>query len=384
MQTELPLADATRRALAATRMPLKEATTLPGSCYTDVQVFSLEQAELFASAWHIVARAEDLPKVGSYRRVEVDGESILLLRGEEGVRAWYNVCLHRGSRLLDAAAGEVKQIRCPYHAWCYDLDGRLTHVPRQAPSAQTRRLHPVRLAEWGGYLLVNLDPAAPALEQCWRDLPDLSPYRMASLRRAHVERYEVAANWKLICENYSECYHCPGAHPQLSKLSDYLADHAHSGVFMGEAYNGGPMRLRDGYSTMSMSGQARLPGSTMLDDEACRLVHYYLVYPNLFVSPHPDYVLMHWLTPLAPDRTRVECEWLVAPEGLRMGEAIADVVEFWHLTNRQDWVLCERNHAGVASRAYQPGHYHESEACVHAFDHWYADWLTRAAGGGAG
>jgi Rieske 2Fe-2S family protein len=365
--------------LGPTQREFHQALTLPGACFRDQAVFELERTALFASGWHIVARAEDLASVGSFRRVDVCGESVLLVRSEQGVGAWYNVCLHRGSRLLDAQQGLLAQgqIRCPYHAWCYALDGRLTHVPRGVANSELG-LKPVRLAEWGGYLLVNLDQQAPSLAQTWSDLPDLSAYRMPSLRRAHRESYQVAANWKLIGENYSECYHCPGAHPQLSRISDYIEDHDACGVEAGICFNGGPMRLREGFSTMSMTGQERLAPSPALAERDRRIVLYYLVYPNIFISPHPDYVLMHWLTPLAPDRTRVDCEWLVAPESLSDREAISDIVEFWHLTNRQDWALCERNHDGVISRAFQPGAYHESETCVHAFDRWYATWLEQA------
>ncbi len=378
------LDDAARARLAQTRRDFEAATMLPGECFASPAVLALEHEVLFGRAWHCVARAEDLPDAGSFRRVHVGGESVLIVRDAQGgLGAFYNVCLHRGSQLVDASRGRVEQIRCPYHAWCYDLHGRLTHVPRQhaaapAPVATDRALRPVRLAQWGGYLLVNLDDDAPSLAEAWADLPDLSAYEMSSLRCAHRETYEVAANWKLICQNYSECYHCPGSHPQLSRISDYLEDHGTTGVFEGVCYNGGPMRLREGFSTMSMSGRERLPARPGLDARERRLVHYYLVYPSLLLSPHPDYVLVHRLVPLAADRTRVECEWLVAPEALADAEGVADVVDFWHLTNRQDWQLCERNHRGVVSRAYTPGPYHPSERCVHAFDRWYADRLTAA------
>lgn len=381
--------------LAATQRPLTQARTLPGAVFRDAGLFHLEQAYLFDGAWHAVARAEDLPGAGAFRRVTVQGEDVLLTRDADSrLHAHYNVCLHRGSRLVDARAGTLEHIRCPYHAWCYALDGRLTHVPRaerplvEGPAGNasgTPRLARVGVSEWGGYVFVNLRETAEPPPACWPDLPSLNAYRMDTLRRAHREVYEVRANWKLIAQNYSECYHCAVAHPQLVRISqDAPRDDpaAAAAVVVGDTCNGGPMMLREGVQTMSMSGRAALPTVARLDEAERRLVHYYLVYPNLLLSPHPDYVLVHTLTPLAPDRTRVSCDWLVAPAGLACTDAVADVVDFWHATNRQDWVLCERNQAGVASRGYAPGTYHPSEACVHAFDRWYAREMSRVLGGG--
>ncbi|MEO0973180.1 MAG: aromatic ring-hydroxylating dioxygenase subunit alpha, partial [Pseudomonadota bacterium] len=367
-------------ALLATSQEFAKAVTLPGAVFHSGAVFRFEQ-QLLASAWHPVAREEDLPAPGAYRRVEVDGQPLLLTRDDAGeAHAHYNVCVHRGSRLVDATSGKASQLRCPYHAWCYDLAGKLTHAPRQCDDSP-RALRRVRLARWGGYLLLNLDDDAPDLSTAWHDLPDCSAYRMASLRRAHREVYEVRANWKLLCENYSECYHCPGAHPQLARISDYVGDGHKSadGVSsFGACFNGGPMALREGVGTMSMTGRSRLPIIESVPEADRHLVYYYVIYPNLFLSLHPDYVLLHMLTPIAPDRTRVTCDWLVHPQALGAREAIADVVDFWHLTNVQDWQLCERNHAGVVSRGYVPGPYHESEQCVHGFDAWYAGTLARA------
>jgi Rieske 2Fe-2S family protein len=145
----------------------------------------------------------------------------------------------------------------------------------------------------------------------------------------------------------------------------------------GACFNGGAMALRDGFTTMSMSGRSSLPQIPGLSADDHRRILYYLVYPNLLLSPHPDYVLTHTIWPLGPARSRVVCEWLFTPEAAAAeGFDPADVVEFWDLTNRQDWELCERAQAGAASRGYRPGPYQSSEDCVHAFDRWYAEQLT--------
>ncbi|MEO0420782.1 MAG: aromatic ring-hydroxylating dioxygenase subunit alpha [Pseudomonadota bacterium] len=375
------------QALGDTCEGFERAHTLPGACFHHPQILGLERTALFELAWHPVARVEDLAAPGRFRRVELLGQPLLLTRASDGrLHAHYNVCLHRGSRLVDAPEGELEQIRCPYHAWCYSLDGELTHVPRQA-EVPLRRLAPVGVTEWQGYVLVNLDADAPALQTQWQDLPDLSAYALPSLRLAHREVYEVRANWKLLCENYSECYHCPGSHPQLARISDYVGGGdktAPGATHFGASFNGGPMALRDSVGTMSMTGRARLPRIASVPPSDQHLVHYYVIYPNLLLSLHPDYVLLHVLTPTAPDRTRVSCDWLVLPEALRDREAIEDAVQFWDLTNRQDWQLCERNQDGVRARGYAPGPYHASEECVHAFDAWYAGWLRTALAGAAG
>jgi len=214
------------------------------------------------------------------------------------------------------------------------------------------------------------DRAAPALVDAYADLPDLGRYRVAELRRAKRVEYTVEANWKVIAENYSECYHCPLVHPQLHRISDITSGYAQ----FGRSFSGGPMQLRDGCTTMSTSGVTALPTLPGLGEADHRLVHYYLVYPNLMLGLHSQYVLVHQAWPLAPDRTRVICDWLFRPETIAApGFDPADMVEFWDLTNRQDWVLCERVQRGAASAGYVPGPYHPAEACAHAFGKWYAE-----------
>jgi Rieske 2Fe-2S family protein len=145
----------------------------------------------------------------------------------------------------------------------------------------------------------------------------------------------------------------------------------------GDCFNGGPMMLREGIDTMSMSGKRALPTIPGLTFEDCRLVHYYVIYPNLLLSPHPDYVLVHTAWPVSPERTHVVCDWLVTQEALDKSADASDVVEFWDMTNRQDWSLCERAQAGVSSRGFRQGPYQPTEDCVHTFDLWYASQLTQ-------
>jgi Rieske 2Fe-2S family protein len=368
--------------LELTRREFATARTLPGAAYWDDAVFAREGQEIFARDWVCVGRSHDARAAGDFFTRSLAGESVLVVRGDDAkLRGFYNVCRHRGSRLVDSSAGTgLARILCPYHAWSYQLDGRLQQAPQMPPSfaKAAHGLVPVRLAEYHGFVFVTLRADTPPLDAWFADMPNLSSYRMANLFAAKRVEYDVNANWKLICENYSECYHCPGAHPQLHKLTE-LIQRSERPMDVGLSFNGGPMRLRDGVATMSTSGERRLPLIPGLTDDDARYVHYYVVYPNLLLSPHPDYVLTHTLWPLAPNRTRVVCEWLVPEAGLSASAAaLDDVVSFWDVTNRQDWSLCERAQAGVGSRGYVQAPYAPSEDCVHMFDRWYADRMVAA------
>jgi len=362
-------------ALAATCRPLDAARTLPSAVFTDAAVLAIEQRLLFGTRWLALAREEDLPAAGSFVTKEIAGERILVVRDGAGtLRAFYNVCRHRGARLIDEASGQLRSgIACPYHAWVYDFDGRLRRAPRMDVGEQAGELGLVTmpLAVCDGVVFVNLDrdvKGTPAL-------PDLSRFGLDRLVRVRRLDYEVGCNWKIVCENYSECYHCPGVHPQLNRLSDLSGE-----GFEDEAgYNGGPMQLRPGVGTLSTSGCSAWPRLVDAESESPALVRYWLVYPNLMLGVHPDYLLTHQVWPAAVDRSRVACELFVRPEAAAAtGFDPSDVVAFWDLTNRQDWALCERVQAGAGSRGYRPGPYHPSERCVHAFDRWYAGWLRRA------
>jgi Rieske 2Fe-2S family protein len=178
--------------------------------------------------------------------------------------------------------------------------------------------------------------------------------------------YDVKANWKLIVLNFNECLHCPNLHPALNRLHHYLgADN----VEPTGCYCGGAMGFRDGVETMSMDGKRRreyLPG---LSESQRQQVAYYSIYPNLLLSLHPDYMMTHTLWPRAHDRTEIICEWHFHPTELaRPAFQADDAVEFWDLTNREDWWIAEQSQAGINSRVYTPGPYSEREALLWSFD----------------
>jgi len=204
--------------------------SLPAAAYLDPDVYAAEQRAIFRPSWQCVARADDAPKPGDYVQVEVGGESVLLLRGADGVlRAFRNLCRHRGARLCLDPAGQVgRAISCPYHAWTYGLDGRLVGAPNllEMPDLVKAEygLHPVRLTEWLGYAWLTLSPDAPPLaEQVDPQLVErfgtvgtLQRYRIETLVPGRTITYQVAANWKAVVENFMECYHCGTLHPELT------------------------------------------------------------------------------------------------------------------------------------------------------------------------
>jgi Rieske 2Fe-2S family protein len=363
--------------LEAVLQPVEAAHNLPGGLYVEPQVFALEQATIFASGWVCVGRAEDLGEAGAFLSVDVAGRSVLVVRGaDDSLRAFHNVCRHRGACLTQEASGVTRAFRCNYHAWTYGTEGQLVNAPlmdeRPGFDAAQYGLAVVRLETWGGFVFVNLDDTAATLEDAMAEMPDVSRYDLASLRRAHSITYDVAANWKVLCENYSECYHCALAHPQLHRLSDFRSG---GRSFEGTSFNGGPMGMRDGFTTMSTSGERRNPEIEGITEQDRRHVHYLHFYPSFLIGLAPDYVVVHRVQPLDPGHSRVVCEWFYPATSLARPDFDAtEAIEFWDVTNRQDWQLCEMVQQGAAA-GLSPGPYHPLEYCVHAFDRWFITQL---------
>ena len=228
-------------------------------------------------------------------------------------------------------------------------------------------LHRVEADEWDGHIFMTLARAPRPLVHQLADLPaKFRSWRMQDLRLGHRIVYDVHANWKLIVQNYNECLHCPNLHPALNKLSHYLSGENEP---LHASYMGGRMDLRQGVATMSMDGTCPRAYLPELTEAERRRIYYYAIFPNMLLSLHPDYMMVHTLWPLAPDRTVNICEWHFHPTELaRPGFNASDVIDFWDLTNRQDWHVCELSQAGISSRAYVPGPYSNREDLLYAFD----------------
>ena len=364
-------------------------TTLPRRFYADPDFYRVELQRFYFNRWICAGRADAIPRAGDYFTRTIGDESLIITRSGSGdIHALFNVCRHRGTRLCDAAEGHLTdRIQCPYHNWTYDLEGRLLAAPHMAPGfcKDDYPLHRAGCEIWEGNIFVHLGaaalqphapvppapettlPAPPALRDQLADLPArFAAWRMGDLRMGRRIVYDVKANWKLIVLNYNECLHCPNLHPALNKLHHYLgADN----VAPTACYCGGAMGFRDGVETMSMDGKRRreyLPG---LSEAQRQQVVYYAIYPNFLLSLHPDYVMTHTLWPRAHDRTEIVCEWHFHPTELARPDFHADdAIEFWDLTNREDWWIAEQSQLGINSRLYQPGPYSEREELLWSFD----------------
>ncbi|MDC0715984.1 aromatic ring-hydroxylating oxygenase subunit alpha [Nannocystis bainbridge] len=359
-------------ALARVLRPFGEGEGLPSEAYVSPAVHRWELGAFLDDSWVCVGRAQALGPIGAQRAIRAGREAVLLVRDGAGeLRGFFNVCRHRAHELVQI--GECVhggQIRCPYHGWVYGLDGALRGQRREA---EPRGLVPVRVALWGGFVFVNLSGTAEPLERWLGDLDALTAaHTLESLQMAATHTYELAANWKLVIENYHECYHCPQIHPQLCRVSPPASGRNFAGA---GAWIGGPMQLMPGVETMSFDGKSGGLPLPRLSAEQRRSVFYYGVGANLLISLHPDYVLTHRLEALAPDRTRVECQWLFHPEAIAAPSfSPAYATEFWDMTNRQDWCAVESVQRGVSSRGFRPGVFAPREQAVHEF-------VTRVARG---
>ena len=346
--------------------------TLPARYYTSVDVYRAEIERFYFNRWICAGRANAIPNSGDYFLREVSGESLIILRdSNNAVRSFYNVCRHRGTRICTEDEGSFGgRMQCPYHGGTYSLEGRLLGAPHMGGAGFSRDqypLHEVHSALWDGHVFLHsgVNPA-PLIDQLGVLRTKFAPWRMEELCLYKRIVYDVKANWKLLILNYSECLHCPVLHPALDRLTDYLGADNEAPT---DNYIGGTMGFNDGVGTMSIDGKRRrdyLPG---LGAREQKLVSYYAIYPNLLLSLHPDYMMVHTLWPKAVDHTQVVCEWHFHPAELAKPTFYADdAIEFWDTTNREDWHIVELSQAGIQSRAYTPGPYSIREELLHAFD----------------
>jgi glycine betaine catabolism A len=336
--------------------------SLPREAYWDEAFYAREQTAIFWDQWFYAGRAESLEKLGAYRVVEVGGESVILIRAADGLYGHLNFCRHRGSRLLCGEGSVRGSIRCPYHAWAYALDGRLVASPFVADEAvptQSRRLHRVAVEQWEGFVFVHLAPQrleadGKTLARQLGAIPQrLARYPLALLKVGRTLRYEVAANWKVMLENYNECYHCAGVHPELCRIVPAFKRRGGAGLDWDRG-----IPHRDGAWTFTADGNsARAPFAGLDDDEKVRHKGE-LIYPNFMLSLAAEHVAAFSLWPRGPAATTIVCDLLFHPQEIAAAEFDpSDVADFWDLVNRQDWEICERVQAGMRSRAFLHGYY---------------------------
>ncbi|MFD4676019.1 aromatic ring-hydroxylating dioxygenase subunit alpha [Lentzea sp. NPDC058450] len=350
--------------MTQTELPSSLIPTLPGHTYTDPQIFELEQQNIFEQMWFCAVRSADLPDAGNFRTVQIGRESVLISRARDGsLRAFLNICRHRGAKLCVEESGTVKRnFQCPYHAWTYGLDGKLVAAPNLTSMPDVDRveygLKTVHLREWLGYAWVSLaDEPASFEETVQRDVQErlgnldaIGNYQVSELDLGRRITYDVKANWKLIIENFMECYHCATIHPELTEVLPEFADGYAAQYYVGHgAVFGEEIK---GFTIDGSEGFEDLPGVAS-DQE--RRYYAITVRPQVFINLVPDHVIIHRMFPLAADRTIVECDWLYAKDVVATGKDVSRSVELFHRVNEQDFEACERCQPAMSSRAYRDG-----------------------------
>jgi len=357
--------------------------------YTSAEVFELERRGWLAQQWYLLGHASELPSSGNYIVRDLLGESLILARDEQGlVRGFYNVCRHRGSRICDGD-GRAAQLVCPYHSWSYRLDGSLRSAAALPPATDTAALglHPVPVREIGGLLIASLTGQTVTLDLIQRTFEaGLEYHGVASARIAARRQYPTHANWKLVIENFIECYHCLPAHPEYCSVMKHVDAVAREAPEAAAAWNRavdawfqstadshsplGSVRfsfetetiaavrspIGGGRQTQSQDGRpvAPLMGALERFDGG---VSTFRCEPFIYTAALNDHALMFQFLPRAVELTDVTVTWLVDASAADSQVDLERMLWLWDTTTRQDKVLIERNAAGVRSRAYTPGPY---------------------------
>lgn len=348
----------------------KFENTFPQSAYFDEEYFKKELENIFFKSWLCAGRVEEIPNTGDFFTLNIAHENVIIIRAQDGsINTFYNVCRHRGSRLCEAAKGNYAKgyLTCHYHSWMYDgKTGALVNAPNipnetKDFNKEDYPLKKIKTEIWDGYIWINLDENSPSLKESF-GLPEswevYKQYDMENLKLGKKITYNVKANWKLVMENASECYHCGNIHPELSRTTPPTRER----LKVDEApeteviKHTGAMVLRPGFDRVNIDGKAYRPPFPGLDEEEARKIYYLHIYPHLFIGMAADYVFMATMFPVTPDETIVHGYWLFDPKVLEDENAyIDDAVEFWDVTSKQDWKACELTHEANKSKAYQSG-----------------------------
>ena len=336
--------------------------TLPRTSYLDAAEFQREYAAIFESDWVCIGRSDTLTEPGDYLAMRLQDQSLLVVRGDNGeLGGFYNVCRHRGTELVPLKdpgpiSGQFsRSIVCPYHAWSYHLDGRLRGTPHLAIDTDGVSLHTIPLAEWGGFVFVCLAPHLdePLTQALGDGTARLQRYPLADLRVGHTITYDVKANWKVIVENYNECYHCGPVHPELCQIVPAFKQGGGTGLDWDDG-----VPHRDGANTFTASGTTtRAPFPGLSETEK---THHKgeLFYPNLMLSLSMDHVAAFYLWPHSAGHTRIQCDFLFHPDELNKADFDgSDAIEFWDVVNQQDWDICESVQRGMRNKVFKHGYY---------------------------
>lgn len=349
---------------------------LPRRYFQSEAIYQEELEKIFYQRWILACREEEIPQPGDFVTLPVGEESIIVVRDKTGhIHAHFNVCRHRGTRIchMDRGRFENGHISCPYHAWQYDLSGRLKAAPlmRQVPGFDKAEnpLISAKVGLWGGFVFINLaEQPKPFEEEMSALINRFEDWHLSKLRIAHQIKYTLNCNWKIILHNYQECYHCPGVHPLLSERTPFRS--AVHDCFEGPVI-GGYMEISQKGGSLTMDGKAAAPPVGNVSGPDLQRVHYYSIFPNFLLSPHPDFVLYHRIRTLAYNQIQNDCYFLLHPDVIANAGLMArfqSAIEFWDMTNRQDWQVCEQMQLGLQSRRFERGRYSAQEDILYALD----------------
>jgi len=383
----------------------KSGWSLEQDFYTDTQIFDLEWEHIWRKYWLFAGTTAEIPKPGDYFIYPAQKDSIIIIRGNNGeVYAHHNTCRHRGSLICLEERGHSPKLVCPYHQWVYDKDGSLLKA-RLMPDdfdVSSYGLHPVRVQVANGLIFISLANDPPDFTKVLRDYaPFLIPYKIDQAKLAYRKRYEVRTNWKLVAENFRECYHCGPAHPEYcnaviganlrESVDDVLAERQPEWEKKGLAINNIDFEndsfhfavrypLRPGVLSYSLDGkEVAIPMGDHKNFDAGVLG--LVVYPNFWMDAVSDYMWTMRLTAVSPSCTILDLSWFVdgaAKEGVDYNQE--RLTEFWKITGEQDWRLCENNFRGIESSHYQPGPYAPVDLDVSKFVDWYIERLREGVG----
>jgi phenylpropionate dioxygenase-like ring-hydroxylating dioxygenase large terminal subunit len=359
-----------------TTVPLSQASTLPSRFYLDPAVLELEKERIFGGTWQLVARMEDLARIGDFVPVSLVDEPIVITHSlDDTLKAFYNVCRHRAGQVA-LSRGNRRSLQCKYHGWTYGLDGALRACPEMEETDDFRKedfgLTPVRVDRWGPFVFVNLDPSAPPLQEVMGEIPAevaRTGYDVDHMRLVERRDYVVESNWKVYVDNYLEGYHLPIAHPQLYRELDYDAYRVEEFRYYSKQH--APIReLREGEELGRDRRYLRTP-----DGEEDAL--YYWVFPNTMFNIYQDNMSSNVILPLGPDRTLTIFEWYFAEPGTGEGwESMQQAIAFSDEIQQEDIVICEQVQRGLRSRAYDTGRFSaKRENGVYHFQNLYREFL---------
>ena len=362
--------------------------TLPAADYFEPAAYERDLSAIWYRNWIFACRASELATPLAFKTLRVGSQEVLVVRDETGaLRAFHNTCRHRGSQLCRESEGRLKArlITCPYHAWSYSLRGELVRVPSKTlPEGFDRKdfpLYPVAIAEWRGFVFINLaaEPDAPLHESFDPESGDLGNWPLEDLVVGHSFTKIMACNWKIFWENFNECLHCPGVHKHLSKLvpiygRGLMARHDDPD-WAKHADNDAPEfsgSLRTGAETWSRDGKAHGPAFPNLSERDRAAGQTYVMnLPSMFVVGHVDYVRLVRLMPLGPEKTQLTAEWLFTPEQLASPDADLDnIVSFGTEVLEEDADVCELNQRGLRALPHRQGVLMPEEYELHRFHDW--------------